>query len=371
MTVFLISIIANVAADVLNKHYDKALSSLMGLTSRNPDVALAKDNAFHFTDIFLSRDFSPPVGSSYVPIMRAGDSDCDILRLTYRSGDYWITISQIFSMLLCQIDLPASKDDNLLSIEEVEELMGRCLNKRDLRGYFIVRSPEDGTVKKLTNPKGNGRSWWQKPGRIGFYLVKGDGKTSSRPLTLDIGANAHWFTESEEQEKNPGYWKHLGSPELVLTQMIAPKLESFTPFELTSTSLIQRWLVDNFQPPKGLRYVLIPPERTNGNAELQLCYKIKDQTITVRQTSTITIIQVEKPGLDNLALLSDEETERLIQQIFRNSDGLKILTTNASATMAEGFAKVRADSKAPWLNRIHWWQDSGRVIFYLPQDASK
>lgn len=371
MIVFLISIITSVAADVPNKHYDKVLSSLMGLTSRNPNVALAKDNASYFTDLFLSPDFSPPLGSSYVPIQRVRDGDCDILRLTYRSGDYWITISQIFSMLLCQIDLPASKNDNLLSIKEVEELMGRCLNKRELKGYFIVRNPEDGMVKKLTDPSGNGRSWWQKPGHIGFYLVKGDGKPSSRPLTLDMGANAHWFTESKQQENNPGYWKRLNSPELVLTQMIAPKFDPFIPLELTSALLIQRWVIDNSQPPKGLRYVSIPLERTNGNAVLQLSYKLNGQTITVRQTSTVTIIQVEKPGLDYLAPLSDEETEKLVQQLFRDSDGVKILTTNATATMAEGFAKVAAESKAPWLNRLHWWQDSGRVIFYLPQDATK
>ena len=126
----------------------------------------------------------------------------------------------------------------------------------------------------------------------------------------------------------------------------------------------------DYRLPPTLRYSTVPASRINGLQCIQVKYESMNKLITINHSATFSSIQIEEQGTDAKPPLSDEDTEKLLQQIFRNSDGVKILTTKATETTAEGFAKVGADSKAPWLNRMHWWQDSGRVIFYLPLDAS-
>lgn len=113
----------------------------------------------------------------------------------------------------------------------------------------------------------------------------------------------------------------------------------------------------------------MPKESVGDPETLQMRYRASKETFTIAYTPTGFIVQVEEPGFDPLPLLSDDDTQALARRIFKGAQDLKIVSTNATATTAEGVGKVGKDSQASYLNDMTWQQDSGRVIFYLKKPA--
>ena len=342
------------------------------MSHRDAIVNVAEQNAEYFTHFFLKPEYQPPLGSEFTLIPRLGGDDADMLRLSYRVKDKIITISQVRYMLLCQIDLSDKHSTSLMSVDDVEALGKTIFQNTQIEDGFSSRNPIDGSRVRLTDPKGNRLSWWQEPSRVWFYFAKNDGRLRGSLPSLDLAANGRWFTVRTKEESDYRYWIRSDDMKLILNQLVESHTEP-TSDASKHTALLwsQRYLTSAYQAPNGLTYSELPSYRVGKVAAVEISYQVVDKVVTITHTNKLVIVQVEDVGFDEKSPLSDTATEAVAKQLFLNADGLTILTNNASATMAEGFAKVAADSKAPWLSRLHWWQDSGRVIFYLPQDASK
>lgn len=347
---------------------DAPVPAALFTSARNADVVNADAGALYYSSWLLSPGFAPPPKSHFTLIPHTAGNECDIARMTYQVGDKSITISQVRFMMLCEIGVP-QKDEKLLQVGEVKSLAEQFFQHTDIQNYFLVYNAKTDSLQPIIDQKGTGANWWQTLGNIGFYHVKDDGRVSSLMPTLTLAANAYWFTRN--QKKSDGK-QETYDPQRILAQMKSPPSEPVI-LRLREYASIwdEKFINSDYRLPQALRYSTVPASRINGLQCIQVKYESKNKLITINHSSTLSSIQIEEQGTDAKPPLSDEDTEKLLMEIFRNSGGVKILTTNATATMAEGFAKVAADSRSPWLNRLHWWQDSGRVIFYLPQDASK
>ena len=337
------------------------------ISSRNAKVSQAEESGIAFDNRYLQSHYLPPKEDRFVLVPRLGGSECDLLCMAYTVDDKNFEITQAANICMIEIKY-LSPQNKMLSVEDVKQIAEKVFKGSDIEVGYFQRRNRDGTTSPIETPEGNGHSWWQKPGKIGFYFLRTDDAPNPHLPTLDLISNARWYTEMTHEEANYNFWQGEDDPFIVFKQIASLHDDKYNLVERFNKSL--SCLNLKYIPPPNTRPIMVPQNRTLSSDLCMECYTQGKLNITLTQTQDYFSVQLEEFGSDVKAPLSDMDTLALAQQLFLNSDDIILLTTNATASMAAGVARVEAHSKSQKLSSLHWWQDSGRVIFYLP-DVSK
>jgi len=150
-----------------------------------------------WTEYLVAAEWMPPKTSRYVVLPRSTKGECDRLRMRYEASHGVVTITQTRCIFAIEIDPIARKPGEKLAVVDIQRLAQSLFkNGESLKLASSDTVATDGRALPATAsaPWTRDFSWWQSDGRIGFCLLKDDGKPSALDKGMDLETNAVWFS---------------------------------------------------------------------------------------------------------------------------------------------------------------------------------
>lgn len=171
-----------------------------------PRFADAEAVAKEWTTFFLDDRFRPPAALRYTALPRAGEHDCDRLRMRYQTDDLILTVTQSIGVFCLEV----TKQGGTLEIEQLSgvERIARAVfnNGSTIELLSSASAPTAGTA----HPDESGKLPWLKTMRwkktrdgLAFLMLKDDGQPRMAAVGMTQATNEYWYSTPNRTDTAP------------------------------------------------------------------------------------------------------------------------------------------------------------------------
>lgn len=150
-----------------------------------------------WTEYLVATEWMPPKAARYVVLPRDMEGKCDKLRMRYEASHGVVTITQTRCIFAIEIDPISNKPGEKLAVADIQRLAQSLFKNGEsvkLASSNALATEGRALPATASAPWTREFSWWHSDGRIGFCLLKDDGKPSALDKGMDLETNAVWFS---------------------------------------------------------------------------------------------------------------------------------------------------------------------------------
>ena len=344
----------------------------------------AQEAATSWTEKFVENDLFPPERARFIAIPGISATECDIMRLGYRSHGNRITVSQTFSMIDVEFDNVKPSVGNLLSLKELQMLFQNSVvtATHDPITFTVAGNNtnndamEGGAFSKFGAAD---RCWWQRVGSAGFYIFK---PMEFHPTGPSLTFNKCWFyglNPNSDPKPFIRQWTRLMATDTSAYQQLKssplPQAGSLT--SLGRPQLLKDILTGPCLPPENLDYVYCPARHPDEIDTLKMEYSwdkvengksITYKIVGIEVTEDGLAITVRKPYVLSRLLLAPEtnivvqnpreearqDAEEIARQLFQTADKIELISQKVDVTIFHGAVAPRQAPVTDWRRAVTW-----------------